>query len=48
MNYRLVLQPEAEADLDEAYLWYEKQRVGDRVKAFELAETREQILPVNC
>jgi len=28
MNYRLVLQPEAEADLDEAYLWYEKQRVG--------------------
>jgi len=28
MSYRLVLQPEAEADLDEAYLWYEKQRRG--------------------
>ena len=28
MNYRLVIQPEAEADLDEAYRWYEKQRSG--------------------
>ena len=28
MKYRLVLQPEAEADLVEAYLWHEKQRVG--------------------
>ena len=28
MSYRLILQPEAEADLDEAYLWYEKQRRG--------------------
>ena len=28
MSYRLVVQPEAEADLDEAYLWYEKQRRG--------------------
>ncbi len=28
MKYRLVIQPEAEADLDEAYRWYEKQRSG--------------------
>jgi plasmid stabilization system protein ParE len=28
MTYRLVIQPEAEADLDEAYLWYEHQQGG--------------------
>ena len=28
MTYRLVLQPEAEADLNEAYRWYEDQRPG--------------------
>ena len=28
MTCRLVLQPEAEADLDEAYLWYEAQCRG--------------------
>jgi len=28
MTYRLELQPEAEADLEEAYLWYETQRSG--------------------
>jgi plasmid stabilization system protein ParE len=28
MKYRLVLQPEAEADLEAAYRWHEKQRVG--------------------
>jgi plasmid stabilization system protein ParE len=28
MKCRLVLQPEAEADLHAAYVWYEKQRVG--------------------
>ncbi|MFV2066687.1 MAG: type II toxin-antitoxin system RelE/ParE family toxin [Pirellulales bacterium] len=28
MTYRLVIQPEAEADLDEAYRWYENQRSG--------------------
>ena len=28
MTYRLVLQPEAEADLNEAYRWYEAQRPG--------------------
>ncbi len=28
MTYRLVLQPEAEADLSEAYRWYEDQRPG--------------------
>lgn len=26
MTYRLVIQPEAEADLDEALRWYENQR----------------------
>ena len=28
MTYRVVIQPEAEADLDEAYRWYENQRSG--------------------
>ena len=28
MTYALVLQPEAEADLNEAYRWYESQRPG--------------------
>ena len=28
MTYRLILQPEAEADLDEAYHWYQKQGRG--------------------
>ncbi len=28
MTYRLVILPEAEADLDEAYRWYENQRCG--------------------
>jgi len=28
MRYSLVIQPEAEADLDEAYRWYEEQRSG--------------------
>lgn len=28
MAAELVLAPEAEQDLDEAYAWYEKQRVG--------------------
>ena len=28
MTYRLVIQPEAEADLDDAYRWYETQRSG--------------------
>ncbi len=28
MTYRFVIQPEAEADLDEAYRWYERQRPG--------------------
>lgn len=28
MGAELVIAPEAEQDLDEAYLWYERQRVG--------------------
>ena len=28
MTYPLVIQPEAEADLDEAYRWYESKRPG--------------------
>jgi plasmid stabilization system protein ParE len=28
MKYQLLIQPEAEADLDEAYRWYERQRPG--------------------
>lgn len=28
MTCRLVIQPEAESDLDEAYRWYENQRSG--------------------
>src|SRR5687767_10350658 len=28
MGVELVIAPEAEQDLDEAYTWYEKQRVG--------------------
>lgn len=28
MNTRLVIRPEAERDVQEAYLWYEKQREG--------------------
>ena len=28
MTYRLLIQPEAEADLDEACRWYESQRSG--------------------
>ncbi len=28
MKYRLAIQPEAEADLDEAYRWYEKHQAG--------------------
>lgn len=26
--FRLVVRPEAESDIDAAYLWYEEQRVG--------------------
>jgi plasmid stabilization system protein ParE len=28
MKYQLVVEPEAEVDLDEAYRWYESQRSG--------------------
>ncbi|SHE89457.1 Plasmid stabilization system protein ParE [Desulfacinum infernum DSM 9756] len=28
MNIRLVIRPEAERDIQEAYLWYEKRREG--------------------
>ncbi|HZZ76934.1 MAG TPA: type II toxin-antitoxin system RelE/ParE family toxin [Gemmataceae bacterium] len=28
MGAELIIAPEAEGDLDEAYAWYEKQRVG--------------------
>jgi plasmid stabilization system protein ParE len=28
MTYQLAIEPEAEADLDEAYRWYENQRSG--------------------
>ncbi len=28
MKYPLVIQPEAEGDLNEAYRWYERQRPG--------------------
>ena len=28
MNYKLIVRPEAEAELEEAYLWYEQQIVG--------------------
>jgi plasmid stabilization system protein ParE len=28
MKYRLVVRPEAEADIDEVYRWYEGQRPG--------------------
>ena len=28
MNYRLLIRPEAEADLDEARRWYGQRRVG--------------------
>ncbi len=38
MSYRLVVQPEAEADLDEAYLWYERQRRGLGRELIECAE----------
>ena len=38
MTYRLVIQPEAEADLDEAYRWYENQRSGLGVEFIERVE----------
>lgn len=28
MNYRMIIRPEAEADLTEAYDWYESQLAG--------------------
>ena len=28
MNYKLIVRPEAEAELEDAYLWYEQQIVG--------------------
>jgi plasmid stabilization system protein ParE len=28
MQYKVILKPEAEKDLDEAIIWYEKQREG--------------------
>ena len=28
MNLKLLIRPEAEADIEEAYRWYEKQRGG--------------------
>ena len=38
MTYRLVIQPEAEADLDEAYRWYENQRSGLGNESIECVE----------
>ena len=28
MNYKLIVRPEAEAELEEAFLWYEQQVIG--------------------
>ena len=28
MNYRVIIRPEAENDLKEAFLWYEDKRLG--------------------
>jgi plasmid stabilization system protein ParE len=28
MSYKIFIRPEAEIDLDEAYFWYERQKVG--------------------
>ena len=28
MNYKLIIRPEAEAELEEAFVWYEQQVVG--------------------
>lgn len=28
MNYRLIIRPEAEAELEEAFVWYEQQVTG--------------------
>jgi plasmid stabilization system protein ParE len=38
MTFRLVIEPEAEADLDEAYRWYEKRRPGLGVEFIECVE----------
>ena len=38
MTHRLILQPEAEADLDEAYHWYEKQCRGLGAQFIEYVE----------
>ena len=38
MSYPLALEPEAEADLDEAYRWYESQRRGLGRKFIECVE----------
>ena len=28
MSHELIIRPEAEEDIDDAYLWYERQRMG--------------------
>jgi hypothetical protein len=28
MNYRLIIRPEAELDLEDAFTWYESQEAG--------------------
>ena len=28
MNYKIIVRPEAEADLEEAFVWYEHQVIG--------------------
>jgi plasmid stabilization system protein ParE len=28
MNYKLIIRPEAELDLEEAFVWYESQDIG--------------------
>ena len=38
MTYRLVVEPEAEADLEEAYRWYEDQRLGLGVELIDCVE----------
>ena len=45
MTNRLVIQPEAEADLNEAYRWYESQRSG---LGFEFIECVEQVFGRLC
>ena len=38
MTFRLVIQPEAEADLDAAYRWYQNQRYGLGAEFIECIE----------